>query len=87
MSDISDFQKRRKIARLPGARLTADTVLAGTLEKAKAGHVQQVLVVMQWKDGTVDCDWSEMPMSTATFLVAHAERWVRKLLDGKVGLV
>ena len=60
---MSDWQRERKIVRLPGARLTAETVLASTLEKARAGHVKSVVVVIQWDDDTYDCDWSQQKIS------------------------
>lgn len=47
-----------KIALLPGSTLSPEVVLNRTT--AKLGRIKAVVVVMQWDDGTYDCDWSSM---------------------------
>lgn len=81
-----EWVKTRKIVRMPGVRLTPETVLASSLEKAKAGHIQSIVVAIQWQDGTVDVDWSQMPMSTSTWIAKHIDRWVMSLLNGEPDL-
>ena len=56
---MNDFV--RKVAHLPGTRLTPDVVLARTMEKMP--HIKAVTVVIQWDDDTFDCDWSSMRTS------------------------
>ncbi len=74
------WQRVRKIAHLPGTKLTPEVVLARTLEKAQAGRIKSVVVVVEWMDGGEDdqnfaVDWSNMPVGT---MLCHAA-----LLDAK----
>lgn len=67
--------KTRKIAHLPGTKLTPEVVLARTLEKAP--RIKSVVVVVMWDDDTFDTDWSQMQVSE--FCMAS------KILDKEVG--
>jgi hypothetical protein len=66
---INDWIRRRKIATLPGVRLTPQVVLARTLEKAAAGTIVGVYIGIEFKDGSFDADWSQMKCSA---LATHA---------------
>ena len=60
---VNPWRKQRKIARLPGAVLSPEVALASTLEKARAGKIKAVVIVIQWGDETMDCEWSSMKVS------------------------
>jgi hypothetical protein len=60
------------IEHLPGTRLTPEVVLHRTVDKLP--RIKAVLVVIQWDDDTLSCDWSQMPVSTlcmASFVLQH----------------
>lgn len=57
VQDVSD-----KIVRLPGARLTPETVLAQLLEKKD--RLKAVAVFITWDDDSFDIDWSQQPATT-----------------------
>jgi hypothetical protein len=59
----SQWLKKRKIASLPGVMVDPVMVLARTLEKAQAGEIEACSIVVRWKDGTHDTDWSQMKHS------------------------
>ena len=61
MSDESNAPFERKIIHLPGTKLTPEVVLHRTLTKLP--HIKSVVVVIQWDDGSVECDWSSMMVS------------------------
>lgn len=51
----------RKLAHLPGTRLSPEVVLHRTLNKLD--RIKAVAVVIQWDDDSMACDWSQMPVS------------------------
>lgn len=55
----------RKIAHLPGTRLTPDVVLARTAEKLP--RIKALVVIAQFDDDTVGVDWSSMRLSDLCF--------------------
>lgn len=84
--DMSEWRRKRKIVRMPGVKLTPASVAASTLEMAKGGLVKNLVVAIEWQDGSVNVDWSLMPMSSAAWISKHVERWMLKMLDGSVEL-
>lgn len=56
-----DWQRRRKIAQMPGTISTPTNSLASALEKAQAGHIKSVYIGIEWSDGTFCGNWSAMP--------------------------
>ena len=50
-----------KLVHLPGSKLTPEVVLHRTLNKLP--RITAIAVVIQWDDGTFDCDWSQMKTS------------------------
>lgn len=67
------WENIRKIARLAGynpkIRIDPVQVAASTLEKAQAGRIKSLFVSIVWDEGSLSCDWSEMPRSQ---LISHA---------------
>ncbi len=58
------WAKQRKIAHIGGGvKRDAVVTLAQTLEKAKAGRIQNVYIGICWDDGSFVGDWSNMPVS------------------------
>lgn len=68
MSEVDPWQRARKIAHLPGTDITPELVLARTLEKAKAGHIKNVCIYVQWTDESVDFDYCTMKQSDLAFM-------------------
>ena len=64
--NVHFWKKERKIVTHPSAEITPQIVLARSLDKAK--KMRGVIVVIQWDDHTVDCDWSNMRLSDLCFL-------------------
>lgn len=56
MSDEKPYDP--PLVHLPGTKLTPAVVLHRTLNKID--HIKAVLVVIQWNDDTLACDWSQM---------------------------
>lgn len=54
-----------KVVHLPGTKLTPEVVLHRTLQKLDS--IAGVVVLIQWKDSTVDVDWSNMKLSELAF--------------------
>lgn len=50
-----------KVEHLPGTRLDPRVVLHRTLDKID--RIKAVVIVIQWDDDTMDCDWSQMKVS------------------------
>lgn len=69
------------IRRMPGRRVTPDTVLAETLGKAK--RIKAVAVVIQWNDGSFDTDWSNMRITSLATMAHMLEVEVHRLLRGE----
>ena len=71
MSD--SWKAERKIVTFPvkGSQ-TPEVVLVRTLEKARAGHIKQLAVVIVWDDEgeSVAADWSEGKLSSLLFAAA-----------------
>lgn len=61
MSDAPNPPFERKIIHLPGTRLTPEVVLHRTL--TKTARIKSIVVVIQWDDDSIDCDWSSMKVS------------------------
>lgn len=84
-SDSGSWRQRRKIVRLPGVVLTPEAVAASTLEMSREGLIKSVVVAIQWEDGTVDLDWSNMKADTATWMAKHIDKWILDLISGRIG--
>jgi hypothetical protein len=71
---MSSWRSQRKIVTLPGAENhTPEVVLARTLEKARAGLLEGVVVAIAWKDGGASSDRSTMKVSSAAYALRVAE--------------
>ena len=51
----------RRLVPLRPHDTTARVVLERTLDKME--HIENVIVVIHWKGGTIDCDWSNLMKS------------------------
>lgn len=80
---MSDFLRERKIAHLPGTKLSPEVVLARTQEKLP--RIKAVLVVIQWDDETMSVDWSAIPLSGLCMASRMLDRAVDEALSGSVG--
>lgn len=78
---MTDFEK--KIYALPGVSVSAETVLHRTLEKLP--RIKAVAIVIQWDDGSMDVDWSNMQNNdlcmAAMVLQVVAQREIRSGSD------
>lgn len=67
------WERIRKIVRMAGynPRIVIDPVqvAASTLEKAKAGRIQSLMVSIEWDDGSFSADWCQMQRRN---LLGHA---------------
>ena len=81
MSDESNAPFERKIIHLPGTKLTPEVVLHRTLTKLP--HIKSVVVVIQWDDGSVECDWSSMMVSDLCMGAMALDEEARKELYRK----
>lgn len=73
----------RKVVSLPGAAVSPEVALHRTLQKV--GRLKAVAIVLQWDDGTMDCDWSTMKTSElcmASMVLAEDARTVLRGDDG-----
>ena len=75
---MSDYEP--KLVHLPNTRLSPEVVLHRSL--AKLDHIEHVLVVIGWKDGTVDCDWSQMKMSELCYAAVRLMDEVQAVTRG-----
>ncbi len=66
-----------KLVHLPGTELSPEFVLHRTLNKLN--HIQAVAVVILWKNGESDTDWSQMNLSELC--------WVSRSLDECVSAI
>ena len=70
------WHRKRKIATMPGVRLTPTVILARTLEKAQAGRIKSVYIAIEWdenadgSEGGFEGDWSSM---TPGDLLCHSK--------------
>ena len=55
-AEMSDYKP--KIRQLPGARLSAETVLGRTFDKR--ARIKGVAIAIMWDDGAIAADWSQM---------------------------
>lgn len=78
---MSDGDYIPKIAVFPGAPLTAEVVLNRTV--AKLGRLNAVVVILQWDDGTFDCDWSSMKTSELCMAEKVLQIQVQEVVLGK----
>ena len=69
----------KKIFHLPGTRLSATTVLYRTVEKLP--RIKSVVVGIQWDDGSVDMDWSQMTVADLVWVGKRIEREINHALD------
>jgi hypothetical protein len=58
-----------KLRHLPGTTLTPEVVLHRTLNKLP--RIKAVAIVIQWDDGSMDTDWSQMQRSEL-FMTAYS---------------
>ena len=79
--DTPDAPFERKIIHLPGTKLTPEVVLHRTL--TKLAHIKSVVVVIQWDDDSVDCDWSSMKVSELCMGAMALDEEARKELYRK----
>lgn len=49
------------LVHLPGTKLSPEVVIHRTLDKLS--RIKNVIVIIQWDDNTMDCDWSQMKVS------------------------
>lgn len=69
-----------KLVQLPGTKLSPEVVLHRSLNKLD--HIDHVLVIIGWKDGSVDCDWSQMTISQLCFADVSLTMQIQELLRG-----
>lgn len=71
--ESKSWENTRKISRMggynPAIKVCPVQVAAATLEKAESGRIASIFVSIVWQDGTLACDWSQMPRSQ---LISHA---------------
>ena len=62
-----------------------DTTVRVVLERSldKADHIESVIVVIRWKDGTVECDWSTMKKSDFAFSAIAVHEQARRIFTGE----
>lgn len=66
-----------KLVHLPGTELSPEVVIHRTLNKLE--HIKAVAVVILWKNGESDVDWSQMKLSELT--------WIGRSLDESIGAI
>ena len=71
----------RRLVPLRPIDTTARVVLERTLDKIDS--IDDVIVVVRWKDGTVDCDWSNMKKSDFAFSAMAVHEQARRIFIGK----
>lgn len=72
---------RRKVVTFPGQKsCNPVNVLARTLDKARAGEIKSVSVVIEWNDGTVQCDWSLTQVSILLMMAKMLEVSATRML-------
>lgn len=71
-----------KLVHLPGTQLTPEVVLHRTLNKLE--HIQNVTLIIEWQDGTMDVDWSQQKVSTLCMGLKVLDGIVNEVLFVKV---
>lgn len=61
-----DWERRRKVVALPGM-MSPHALAATALDKAQQGEVRHYVQIITWKDGSVSCAWSAMPLSSLVY--------------------
>lgn len=67
-----------KIVQLPGTLPSPEVILHRTLTKLP--HIRNVVVLIQWDDGSWAADWSAMTKAEFAF----AERYLDKRVNGEI---
>ena len=72
------FRRRRKIATLPGTHAESKLVLARTQEKVD--RIANVIVLVEWDDGTWDIDFSDISYGGMSYAALMFQGEVTKMI-------